>query len=152
MRIVLDVNVLVSAILTPGGEAEAIRNQVEDRFVLLVSEYLLDELDRVLHYPRIRSAFSHLSDDDIARYLTSLRDRSDVVTVKSNVDACSDPDDNPILALAVDGRADCLVTRNLSHFPASYRQVQVLSPAGFHHLIRSGCESSPPDSNAPLDE
>lgn len=66
MRVVLDANILVSALLTPGGEAEAIRRQVEDRFTLLVSDALFTELDRVLRYPRLQAKFPHLSDEKIA--------------------------------------------------------------------------------------
>lgn len=136
MRVVLDANILVSALLTPGGEAEAIRRQVEDRFTLLVSDALFTELDRVLRYPRLQAKFPHLSDEKIAAYLASLRERGERVSVTAQIDVASDPDDNHVLALAVDGRADYLVTRNTDHFPSSHEQVKTLSPDAFLKLVR----------------
>lgn len=136
MRVVLDANVLVSAILTPGGEAEAIRKHVEDHFVLLVTCSLFAELERVLRYPRLQTRFPHLSDEKVTAYVASLRERGEQVNVATQLSVASDPDDNHVLALAVDGQADYLVTRNTSHFPPSYAQVKVLSPDDFLKLVR----------------
>ena len=103
---------------------------------MLLSDFLLEELDRVLHYSRIQSAFSHLTEGRIAGYLANLREICELVVEETSVEACSDPDDNHILAIAVDGQADYLVTRNLSHFPSTYSGVKVISPASFLHVIR----------------
>ena len=45
-------------------------------------------------------------------------------------------DVNRILAAAVDGNADYLVTRNLSHFPETYGSVGIISPGDFLRMLR----------------
>ena len=53
-RAVLDANVLVSAILSPkGAPAKVLTAWQAEQFHLVLSEAVLDEIDRVLHYPRI---------------------------------------------------------------------------------------------------
>jgi putative PIN family toxin of toxin-antitoxin system len=51
---VLDANVLVSGILSPkGAPAKVLTAWHAEQFHLVLSEAVLDEIDRVLHYPRI---------------------------------------------------------------------------------------------------
>lgn len=55
MRAVLDPNVLVSAVLSPrGAPADVLRAWHDGRFELVVSPHLLDGLERVLAYPKLR--------------------------------------------------------------------------------------------------
>ncbi len=136
MRVVLDVNLLVSARLTPMGEAQAILDQADARYDLLLSGFILQQVERVLNYPRIQSSFPHLTQDAIATYLTRLRTTGNLVIETTRVQVSPDSEDNRILAAAVDGQADYLVTRNLSHFPSTYGQVKIVSPSDFHRLIR----------------
>lgn len=136
MRVVLDVNVLISAAITPTGEARAIFRQAEARYDLLLSDFILQQVERVLHYPHIQSAFSNLTDAAIATYLANLRKTGDLVIETTRVDASPDPEDNRILATAVDGQADYLVTGNLSHFPTAYGPIKILSLAAFRDLLK----------------
>ena len=54
IRAVLDANVFVTAVLTPTGPAAAVLEAWRsERFELLVSQPILDELARVLAYPKI---------------------------------------------------------------------------------------------------
>ena len=151
-RVVLDINVLVSAALTPQGEARAILRLARSNYDLLVSDFMRHKIAQVLRYPHIQSRYTHLTDAAIASFLAEIRGLAIPVFETTTVTASSDPEDNRILAAAVDGQADYLVTRNLAHFPASYGQIKVLAPADFHALIRSQTESTPPDSEAPASE
>jgi hypothetical protein len=55
IRAVLDANVLVSAILSPKGNPARILNAWRDeKFLLLISRAILDEIGRVLRYPKIK--------------------------------------------------------------------------------------------------
>ena len=59
MRAVLDPNVLVSALLSPHGTpARLLRLWIDGAYDLVLSGELLDELRRVLAYPKIRSRVS----------------------------------------------------------------------------------------------
>lgn len=136
MRVVLDVNLLVSARLTPKGEAQAILDQADTRYDLLLSDFILEQVESVLNYPRLQTSFPHLTPEVVATYLAKLRKTGSLVIETTHVGVSPDLEDNCILAVAVNGQADYLVTRNLAHFPSNYGQVKVVSPADFHRLIR----------------
>jgi len=56
VRAVLDVNVLIAALLSPNGApAQIISRWLAGEFDLVVSEKLLDELERALGYPKLRA-------------------------------------------------------------------------------------------------
>lgn len=136
MRTVLDVNVLVSARITSRGEADKILAQAKAQYDLLLSDFVLHKTGQVLRYPRIQARYPHITEVAIADYLATLRDLAIPVIEKTSVTESIDPEDNRVLAAAVDGQADYLVTYNLSHFPSTYGQVKIVSPADFHRLIR----------------
>ncbi len=136
MRVVLDVNLLVSARLTPGGEAHAILDLADAGYDLLLSDFILEQVEKVLNYPRVQSSFPHVTQDVISRHLAELKETGILVAEEIAVSVSSDPEDNRILATAVDGKADFIVTRNISHFPAAYGQVRIISPAEFLKRIR----------------
>jgi putative PIN family toxin of toxin-antitoxin system len=108
LRLVVDTNVLVSALLSgsslPGHLLALWR---EGRFDLVTGLSQLDEVARVLRYPRIRV---HLAAGVAGRLMNDLRNKSLVVSRAVRVDLSPDPDDNEILGIAVAGRADVLVT------------------------------------------
>ena len=61
MRVVLDINVLVRAYLTPGGEGWAILNQAEESYTLILSDFIFWKLESVLSYDHIQRRFPHLT-------------------------------------------------------------------------------------------
>ena len=136
MRVVLDVNVLISAALTPEGEARAILRQAREGYDVLLSDFMFSKIEQVLQYPHIQRRYTHLTTTAIADYLAYVRGLAISVAEKTTVTASSDDEDNRILAAAVDGRADYLVTRNLAHFPETYEQVSIVSPGDFLRMLR----------------
>src|SRR5437870_5547870 len=115
MRAVLDTNVLVRCTKNASGPARECFRQFEaGQHVLLVSRYLLAELARVLTYPRVM-AQHRLSADEMRDYIAALEGVAEVVTTPlDSVPAIvsSDPDDDPVLLLAVTGKAEVLCTRD----------------------------------------
>lgn len=108
MRVVVDTNVLISALLSGSSPpAQIITLWREGRFALLTSQEQLDELARVTRYPKIRE---RLSPALAGRLVNELRDVAVMVTDLPQVTACADPNDNFLLAMIVAGRADHLVT------------------------------------------
>src|SRR5579863_6151588 len=75
---------------------------------LVLSEFLLQEMARVLRYPRLQKLYP-LTNADILEHIDLLRARSDLVTpvVLSPV-VLADPHDDPVIYTAVAGRADIL--------------------------------------------
>jgi putative PIN family toxin of toxin-antitoxin system len=68
MRVVLDTNVIVSALLSPDGiPAQILRYWEQGYFEMLVCQESLDELERVLRYPKIRKRLASTTNDELAR-------------------------------------------------------------------------------------
>lgn len=136
MRVVLDVNVLISAAITPKGEARGILHQAETEYTLLLSDFILWQVERVLAYPHIQAHYSHLTKTDITDYLAYLQETGVLIIEQTSVTVSPDTEDNRILAAAVDGQADYLVTGNLAHFPATYGPIKIISIAAFRDLLK----------------
>lgn len=74
MRAVLDVNVLVSALISrSGAPAELLRRWLGGGFELVVSEQLLDELERTLAYPKL---LARIDPDSAEAFVELLRRRA----------------------------------------------------------------------------
>lgn len=113
MKTVLDTNILVRCHHKANGPArECFRELESPRHELLVSPYLLAETARVLTYPRLM-AIHKLSPDEIREFLTAVEAVGEVVdTTADTLEAVvtADPDDDPIVQLAVSGHAEALCT------------------------------------------
>lgn len=137
LRVVLDANVFVSALISPHGTtAQLLEVWEARRFAVLISADILDELDRVLHYSKLRDRY-HLSEGRIKRYLQLLRSQCVWVTPTISLAVVErDPDDDRYLECAVAGRATIIVSGDKHLLAlATYEDIQVLSPAGFLALL-----------------
>jgi putative PIN family toxin of toxin-antitoxin system len=129
MRLVLDTNVLVSALLSPFGPPGQIVRMLEARVVTpLYDDRIVAEYQDVLYRPRFPFAQATLDALLHDVHLVGefvIADALDVVL--------PDRDDLTFLEVAVSGAADALVTGNARHFVpvrGSYG-VRVMSPAEF---------------------
>lgn len=98
MRLVVDTNILISALLAPSSlPAHLILLWREGRFDLLTSAEQLDELMRVTRYPKIRA---RLSPALAGRLINEVRDLAVAVANLPPVSVSADPHDNYLLAMA----------------------------------------------------
>ena len=110
MRVVLDTGILVSALITSNTPPDLIyRAWRKKRFTLITSEWQLEEFRRVSRYPRIRR---YLRQSEAGNLVNGLRFQATVLDALSHTDLSPDPDpdDNPVLAMAIAGKADYLVS------------------------------------------
>ncbi len=108
MRLVVDTNILVSALLAATSlPAQLIVLWRAGRFELLTTADQLDELMRVTRYPKIRERLAPAIAGRLVNDLRALATRVDKLPV---VEVSTDSDDNYLLALAAAGAADFLVT------------------------------------------
>ena len=108
MRLVIDTNVLISALLSATSlPAQLVVLWRTGRFDLLTTADQLDELVRVTRYPRIRERLSPAIAGRLVNDLRALAITLDRLPV---IEVSPDPDDNYLLALAAAGAADFLVT------------------------------------------
>jgi len=103
---VVDVNIWISSLMKlPFRDRTEVFFDSEN--LLLVSEELFDELNDAIHKPYPAKRIQRTDYEDL---VSRLRDDAELVDVLSVVDACRDPKDNFLLALARDGNADYLIT------------------------------------------
>lgn len=108
MRLVVDSNILVSALLAAHSlPAHLLLLWREGRFELLTAQEQLEELRRVTRYPKIRQ---RLSPALAGRLVNELRDVARLLHDLPVVTLSPDPWDNYLLALAAVGQADFIVT------------------------------------------
>lgn len=107
MRLVLDTNVLVSAILSPLSISAKILNWGEDNGVILYSTATLTEVLSVLG----RSKFSkYIDHDDIDGLSIRIKTVWLLVEILNQVQLCRDPKDDKFIDLALNGKASHLIT------------------------------------------
>jgi putative PIN family toxin of toxin-antitoxin system len=112
MRVVLDTNILVSALLIQTGNPAAIyRAWREGHFILLTCEEQLDELRGTLRKPAIAARIRPYK---AGRLVNEMKKLSENVDALPHVRHSPDPTDDFLLALCEAGGADYLVTGDKS--------------------------------------
>lgn len=106
--IVFDVNVLVSALIAMGKPRELWLKTVRKEFTLVLSRKIRSEFLRVIGRKKFRH---YLSERDVVDFLKILNNTAKFVRPVSKLQVIEeDPDDNLILATAVGGRANYIVS------------------------------------------
>ncbi len=123
MKVVFDTNILVSALVFPGGRADiALRRIIEERDPLLLSRPILDELLGTLARKFSRDA------EELAHVAVFLSDLSIVVKPRRKLAVLTDESDNRILECAVTGGANAIVTGDKALLELkTFRKVKPLS-------------------------
>jgi len=108
VRVVLDTNVIISGLLRAGSSPDLLRRAWESRRLTLVSsEWQLEELRRVSRYPRLKDKFAP---HEAGRLVGQIRRVAVMADPVPGVAVSPDPDDDPLIATAVAGGAQYLVT------------------------------------------
>jgi putative PIN family toxin of toxin-antitoxin system len=108
MRVVLDTNILLSALINRHGiPAQLIVAWRERRYDLLTSTEQLLELGGVARRPVLRA---RIIPSTVGRLIRDLRKLAEVLTRLPEVERSADPADNFLLAMAEAGAADYLVS------------------------------------------
>jgi len=129
MRVVLDTNVLLSALAFPGGKPDQVLHRIRRREVdLFLSTFILAELDRIL---RDKFRFTKRQSDErvrVIRRLATLVEPTERIAV-----VAANDDDNRILECALAAHADYLVTGDKEHLLPlrSIGTTQIVTPAAF---------------------
>lgn len=144
MRAVLDVNVLISAAMSPrGAPAQVLRQWAAGRFELVASPALIDELGRALAYPKVRRRVPQAS----ALALAALIARSAHIVADAPANPSlvpGDSDDAYLIALAAGTRA-VLVTGD-HHLLDLPNRPGVMTPRDFLALLET---ATPPSAGPP---
>jgi putative PIN family toxin of toxin-antitoxin system len=134
MRVVLDTNVLLSALLSPHGWPDVIyRAWQKDRFDLVTSAAQIDELRRASRYAKFRDV---LQPHRVGTMVNNMRFSimlDALLPLPTGVEV-NDPNDAFLLAMALSGEADYLVTgdhRAGLLQRGSYGRTRIVTPVTF---------------------
>ena len=137
MRVVLDTNILISALITsvsPSAQVFALWRS--RRFDLLTCAQQLEEFARATRYPQVRA---RLLPAVAGALLNRVRDRAMVLENLPKLDIAPDPDDNYLLALAEAGEAQFLVTGDKPLLGLKrHKSTQIVTPAALIELLKEG--------------
>jgi len=135
MRVVLDTNILVSALLVSQGNPAAIyRAWQEGYFALLICAEQLDELRATLHKPAIAA---RIKPYNAGRLVNQLKELATSVGELPRVERSPDPTDDFLLALSEAGKADYLVTGDKGGLLAldRHKATRIISVSAFAALL-----------------
>lgn len=139
MKVVLDTNVILSGtILGYGPSYEILEAWRRDRFLLVISEAMLEEAHEKLREPRIQRNYK-ISQGEVQRLLQALRKHSRLVPGRLTIRIIEeDPEDDQVIIAAVEGGADYIISgdRHLRDL-GEYQGIKVLSPARFAEMLRA---------------
>jgi len=134
-RVVLDTNVIISALLFRGLPSRLILLWQKGKVTLLVSSQVLKEYLRVLAYPRFELAAQEIKsiiEVELLPFVEAVRVESKIRVI------AKDPSDDKFLELAVDGKADFLISHDKHLLGLGvFRGTQILSVAEFLRPDRS---------------
>jgi putative PIN family toxin of toxin-antitoxin system len=134
MKVVIDTNILVSGLLCPfGAPGEIVLMVASGTLELCYDARIISEYRDVLLRPKFPFGQFHVDS-----LLDQIKDCGHLVGAKPLLERLPHPDDESFLEVAIVGKARCLVTGNLKHYPSKKRQgILVVSPAEFLEVYRN---------------
>ena len=128
-RFVFDTNVIVSALLIKKSVARRAFDKAREAGDILLSFEIIEELSDVLGRP----AFDrYLDEDDRMQFLTLLVKEATLVEVTERIKECRDPKDDKFLELAVNGKADFIISGDEDlQVLNPFRKIAIISPREF---------------------
>lgn len=130
LRVVVDTNVWVSALINPyGPPAQVLAALKRNAFEPILAPALLDELVEVVRRPRLRRY--RLRQEEIEELQNLLRDKSRWVEPTGEVHLCRDPADDLLVEAALLGQAQYMVTRD-DDLKRDLELIQRMEEQGIH--------------------
>ncbi len=137
-RAVLDANVLVSALLSPKGvPAKVLTAWQVEQFHLVLSERVLDEIGRVLRYPRIARRH-RWSEERLQGFLEDLAHLAIMTPGAAHLAVIAeDPPDDRYLECAIEGEAEYIVSGDQHLLElGEYQGIKIVMPRAFLDVLR----------------
>jgi uncharacterized protein len=132
MRVVVDTNVFVSAALSAKSSPALVCYLIKRQCVLLRSITTEQELLHVIARPRLASLIA----PPFLEGLSELMGAAELVAITEKVTECRDPKDNKFLELALNGKADFIVTGDQDLLMLNpFRGISIVNPAEFVKII-----------------
>jgi putative PIN family toxin of toxin-antitoxin system len=140
MRVVLDTNVFVSALLIPNSPpARVLELTLGGQLRLVISPGIIREIVQVFQYPRIRNSMKkhRLTEAEVADAVHKILKIATISSGKEIAKGVSaDPADDMVLSCALEGRADFIISgdQHLTELD-NYEGIRIVAPAAFLKLL-----------------
>ena len=138
IKVVLDTNVVVSAYLVPTGKpAEILSLARKGKLHIFLSLEIVDEIKQTLLSPKLRKIHKNTT-EQISLFIGAFSKAATVTQGTKLVDFIKDdPDDNKILACALEGRVDYIVSgdHHLTDLK-SFQSISIVNPHMFLQVMR----------------
>ena len=117
-KVVPDTGFILQATLNPSGPANAALLVLEmEEYEIYLSPQVREEIEDVLNRPAIRAKYPKLGDGRVEAMLQRLDVKSHLVTViRTYMEFPRDPDDEPLLNVAIQEKADYILARDKDLF------------------------------------
>ncbi|MFZ7240852.1 putative toxin-antitoxin system toxin component, PIN family [Avibacterium avium] len=128
--IVIDTNVLVSALLSPTSKPNLALQKALNEYSICVSEKTFNEFVEVINRPKF---LKYINPEIKEQFILTFRNAVNFIEVTEIINDCKDPKDNQFLEVAVSANAIYLVTGDkrdlLTMNP--YRNIEIISVSEF---------------------
>jgi putative PIN family toxin of toxin-antitoxin system len=135
LRIVIDTNVVVSALCFPISTPRIAFDLAREKSVILCSEECFSEIQSVLH----RKKFDQYIDNDLrVEFLKKYKEILAFINIITKINECRDHKDNKFLELALDGNAEIIISGDNDLLDLDpFRGIRILDPVGFLEMMGS---------------
>ena len=144
MRVVIDTNIWIRILLRGRVTLPILAAFNKGKFQLVMSQFLFDELHQVWQRPRL---LKRINRAQALRLEIQLKERADWVEVNTVPPNCRDPKDLPVLATAIDGKANIIVSGDddlradeVLRAAMAAREIQLLGVNSFLSQLTEGSE------------
>jgi len=132
LRVVLDTNVIVSAVLLAGSIPRRAFDKALDEGKILISEPILLELVEVFSRKKLNKYFA---EEERMRFLVALLKETELIEVTEVITDCRDAKDNKVLELAVNGKAHYIISGDDDLLVLNpFREILILRPREFLNI------------------
>jgi len=136
-KIVLDTNVLVSALINPHGKPAQIINYVfENKIRLFTSPSIMEELERVLSYPKLMKRHG-LNSEELKEFISDLLSIMSLIEEEKIIEVImEDPSDDKYLSCAIDAKVDFIISGDIHLLNlGEYEGNRIVTPAQFLEIM-----------------
>ena len=134
MKVVLDTNIWLSAIVWRGEATKIIEAGLNKKIKIIISQEILSEIIYVLSQAKFKDFIDKEKIEDLIKVILSI---AELIETKTRVDIIKeDPKDNIILEAAVDGKVDFIVSydKHLRNM-LQYNKIKIIIPTDFLKMI-----------------
>ena len=132
MKIVIDTNILISAVFFGGVPRKVIDLVIDEKISACMNEEILSEYEDTAFRMNAKCN-RHINQEIFDRFLNAV----EVVGTETVVDICRDPDDNKFIACAVDAKAIYIVSGDKDLLTVgNYDEIEIVTATDFYERYR----------------